>query len=158
MNALTLSPAACPATYLISPSCLCSISSTPIPYISTANFLVSLFNSSATRKRATQLTLHDKEAQPSLPTTITLAMAIPRDPTPAEIARFLSTRSGNQMVQLVQSIREPAAQAALTASLLFAPPAIAGRSITPEKAKKALNAFVGFRCRFALSPSQYELS
>jgi len=73
--------------------------------------------------------------------------AIVRDPTSAEIAHFLSTRSGAQMVQLVRAIREPAAQAALTASLLNLPPAVVGRSTTPEKAKKALNAFVGFRCK-----------
>lgn len=76
-----------------------------------------------------------------------LAMAIPRDPTSAEIAFFLSTRNCEQMVQLVQAIREPAAQAALTTSLLLAPPLVASRNPTPEKAKKALNAFVGFRCK-----------
>nr|BAP25502.1 mating type protein 1 [Pseudopyrenochaeta lycopersici] len=79
-------------------------------------------------------------------------MEIPRDPTAAEIAQFLITRSGGQMVQIVQAIREPAAQAALTASLLFAPPPIAGRSAVPEKAKKALNAFVGFRCYYISIP------
>lgn len=81
-------------------------------------------------------------------TTEEFLRTIVRDPTSAEIARFLSTRSGAQMVQLVQAIQEPAAQAALTASLLTAPPAAVGRSSTPEKAKKALNAFVGFRCNF----------
>jgi sarcosine oxidase gamma subunit len=79
----------------------------------------------------------------------TFAMAIVRDPTNAEIARFLSTRSGAQMVQLVQSLREPAAQAALTAALLLLPPPApsGGRSKLLDKNKKALNAFVGFRCK-----------
>ncbi|KAL6712588.1 hypothetical protein ACN47E_000465 [Coniothyrium glycines] len=82
-------------------------------------------------------------------------MAIPRDPTCAEIAHFLSTRSGDQMVQLVQAIREPAAQAALTASLLFVPPplAITAKVVAPEKVKKALNAFVGFRCYYITIPA-----
>ncbi|CAO2647198.1 Nn.00g081200.m01.CDS01 [Neocucurbitaria sp. VM-36] len=69
-------------------------------------------------------------------------MAIPRGPKFAEGEHFLQTRNGNQMLRLVQSMQEPAAQATLTAALLVAPPAITGRSVTPEKAKKALNAFV----------------
>nr|AER26924.1 MAT1-1-1 mating-type protein [Calophoma clematidina] len=79
-------------------------------------------------------------------------MAIPRNPTSAEIALFLSTRSGDQMMQLVQSIRAPAAQATLTASLLFAPPTFGIRTAPPEKPRKALNAFVGFRCYYILIP------
>ncbi|KAF2132265.1 MAT1-1-1 [Dothidotthia symphoricarpi CBS 119687] len=78
-------------------------------------------------------------------------MDIPRDPTSAEIAYFLSTRSGDQMVQLMQSIREPAAQVTLTASLLLAPP-VSGQIAAPEKTRKALNAFVGFRCYYILIP------
>nr|AIF76159.1 mating type protein MAT1-1-1 [Didymella maydis] len=79
-------------------------------------------------------------------------MAIPRDPTFAEIAHFLSTRSGDQMMQLVQSIREPSAQATLTASLLALPPTVSTKSAPPEKTRKALNAFVGFRCYYILIP------
>ncbi|KAF2625950.1 MAT1-1-1 [Macroventuria anomochaeta] len=79
-------------------------------------------------------------------------MAVPKDPTSAEIAHFLSTRSGDQMMQLVQSIREPAAQATLTASLLFVPPTVGTRTTAPEKTRKALNAFVGFRCYYILIP------
>ena len=74
-------------------------------------------------------------------------MALARDPTGAEIARFIATRTGAQMVQLMRCIKEPAAQAAFTAKLLVAPPAMSGRPATPEKARKALNAFVGFRCK-----------
>ncbi|OAL57031.1 MAT1-1-1 mating-type protein [Pyrenochaeta sp. DS3sAY3a] len=79
-------------------------------------------------------------------------MAVPRDPTTAEIAEFLSTRTGREMAQLVQAIRQPAAQAVLTHSLLFVPPPVAGKIANPEKAKKALNAFVGFRCYYLLIP------
>ena len=75
------------------------------------------------------------------------AMALVRDPTGAEIAKFLASRTGAQMVQLMRCIKEPAAQAAFTAKLLLAPPAVSGRSTAPEKARKALNAFVGFRCK-----------
>ncbi|KAJ4346199.1 hypothetical protein N0V95_005615 [Ascochyta clinopodiicola] len=81
-------------------------------------------------------------------------MAVPRDPTSTEIALFLSTRSGDQMMQLVQSIRAPAAQATLTASLLFVPPTVVARTTPPEKTRKALNAFVGFRCKIG---SQFHL-
>nr|AAR04443.1 DNA binding protein with alpha box domain [Pleospora sp. P56] len=79
-------------------------------------------------------------------------MALVRDPTGAEIARFLATRTGAQMVQLMRCIKEPAAEAAFTAKLLLAPPAVSGRSTAPEKARKALNAFVGFRCYYITIP------
>nr|AER26921.1 MAT1-1-1 mating-type protein [Longididymella vitalbae] len=82
----------------------------------------------------------------------TRPMALPRDPTPAEIAHYLSTRSGDQMMQIVQSIREPVAQATLTASLLFLPPTVGTKSAPLEKTRKALNAFVGFRCYYILIP------
>nr|prf MAT1 gene [Bipolaris maydis] len=79
-------------------------------------------------------------------------MAHARDPTGAEIARFIATRTGAQMVQLMRCIKEPAAQAAFTAKLLVVPPAVSGRPATPEKARKALNAFVGFRCYYVTIP------
>jgi hypothetical protein len=74
-------------------------------------------------------------------------MAVARDPTPAEVRDFITTRSGAEIVQLMRAMREPAAQVALTASLLLAPPTVAGPAAAPEKTKKALNAFVGFRCK-----------
>jgi hypothetical protein len=77
-------------------------------------------------------------------------MAVPRDPTDAEIARFISTRDTPQMMKLVQGIQGPVSQAVFTASMLLLPPATSGRSTTPEKAKKALNAFVGFRSKSSL--------
>ena len=75
------------------------------------------------------------------------AMAIVRDPTGPEIAHFVATRSTMQMTKLVQAIQTPAAQAVFTAALLALPSAMDGHSTTPEKVKKALNAFVGFRCK-----------
>nr|AEZ02254.1 mating type protein MAT1 [Alternaria subcucurbitae] len=78
-----------------------------------------------------------------------------RNPAEAEVDRFLQTRSGKQMVQLFRLIPEPAAQIALTARLLLlAPPVMSGhrRFVAPEKAKKALNAFVGFRCYYIMIP------
>ncbi|KAJ4983497.1 hypothetical protein SVAN01_11012 [Stagonosporopsis vannaccii] len=80
-------------------------------------------------------------------------MAIPRDPTPAEIAHFLITRSGDQMLQLVQSLRAPVAQAALTKTMLWFPPKATVKVSPPEKARKALNAFVGFRCYYIYIPA-----
>ena len=81
-----------------------------------------------------------------------LQSALTRNPTSPEISNFLSTRSGRQMVQLLQSMQDPAAQAALTTALLFAKPVLPGRVTASdkcaEKTKKALNAFVGFRCTF----------
>nr|AAR04462.1 DNA binding protein with alpha box domain [Stemphylium sp. EGS44-070] len=79
-------------------------------------------------------------------------MALVRDPTGAEIAKFLATRTGAQMVQLMRCIKEPAAQATFTAKLLLAPQVVSGRSAAPEKARKALNAFVGFRCYYITIP------
>jgi len=80
--------------------------------------------------------------------------AIVRDPTSAEIAEFLANRSGAQMLQLLRCIKEPGAQAAFATKMLHLPPRVGGRHTTPEKAektKKALNAFVGFRCMFKIS-------
>ncbi|KAI4945249.1 CDK-activating kinase assembly factor mat1 [Alternaria arbusti] len=72
-----------------------------------------------------------------------------RNPAEAEIDRFLQTRSGKQMIQLFRLIPDPKAQAALTARLLLlGPPVNDARFTTPEKAKKALNAFVAFRCYY----------
>jgi hypothetical protein len=84
-------------------------------------------------------------------TTAAFVARLLRNPAEAEVDRFLQTRSGKQMVQLFRLIPEPAAQAALTARLLLlAPPVMSGhrRLVAPEKAKKALNAFVGFRCKY----------
>jgi hypothetical protein len=75
------------------------------------------------------------------------AMVVTRDPTDAEIARFICTRNTMQMSKLVQGIQAPASQATFTAALLVLPSTTSGHSSTPEKAKKALNAFVGFRCK-----------
>nr|AHY81331.1 MAT1-1-1 mating-type protein [Stagonosporopsis inoxydabilis] len=83
----------------------------------------------------------------------TYPMAVPRDPTTAEIAQFLVTRSGDQMLQLVQALTTPAAQAALTKSMLLLPPKVTPKVAPPEKAKKALNAFVGFRCYYIQIPA-----
>ncbi|KAF2105211.1 MAT1-1-1 mating-type protein [Lophiotrema nucula] len=91
-------------------------------------------------------------ASTNQPTTIVAH----RDPTDAEIAYFLSTRTGAEMVQLVHAIGDPTAQAALTTALLFAPPVVSGRTTTPEKAekaKKAVNGFVAFRSYYKSIPS-----
>jgi hypothetical protein len=66
----------------------------------------------------------------------------PRAPTEEEIDLYLRSRNGMQMMQLMRGIREPVAQAALTAKLLLAPPLVVGTSAAPEKAKKTPNAFV----------------
>lgn len=87
---------------------------------------------------------------------VSLQQAVPaRVPTSPEILNFLANRTGGEMVQLLQSMRDPSAQAALTAALLFSPAPSTSRATAPEKvsvknaekSKKALNAFVGFRCR-----------
>lgn len=70
-------------------------------------------------------------------------MAVARDPTTAEIARYLATRSGSQMVQLMRTLREPAAQVAFTTQLMLVPPPVKEPTKATEKQKKALNAFVG---------------
>ncbi|KAF2691513.1 MAT1-1-1 [Lentithecium fluviatile CBS 122367] len=75
-----------------------------------------------------------------------------RNPTSPEIGDFLSTRTGREMVELLQSMRDPTAQAALTTALLFSPPVASNPVATAKKAKKALNAFVGFRCYYIIIP------
>jgi hypothetical protein len=74
-----------------------------------------------------------------------------RAPNNAEVESYVQTRSVWEMMHLVRGIHEPAAQAAFAAKLLLAPPFAVGMSATlekVEKAKKALNAFVGFRCAY----------
>jgi hypothetical protein len=92
--------------------------------------------------------------------TVGFVSRLLRNPAEAEVDRFLQTRSGKQMVQLFRLIPEPAAQAALTARLLLlAPQVMSGRHrfVAPEKAKKALNAFVGFRCKYT-TPHRSEIN
>lgn len=54
------------------------------------------------------------------------------------------------MVYLLQNMQDPKARAVLTNTLLLAPPPVVSTRATSatvsEKTKKALNAFVGFRC------------
>nr|CAP08779.1 mating type 1-1 protein [Pyrenophora tritici-repentis] len=79
-----------------------------------------------------------------------------RDPTNAEIAEFLANRSGAQMLQLMRYIREPAAQVAFANQMMNLPAPVSNRRATPElvqKPKKALNAFVGFRCYYIDIPA-----
>jgi hypothetical protein len=79
-------------------------------------------------------------------------MTDPRTPNNAEVRSYIQTRSVWEMMHLVRDIHEPAAQAAFAAKLLLAPPFAVEMIATPEKAekaKKALNAFVGFRCTYS---------
>ncbi|KAF1838474.1 hypothetical protein BDW02DRAFT_386683 [Decorospora gaudefroyi] len=99
-------------------------------------------------------------------------MALERVPTDTEMERyllardgkqiesFIYSRSGEQMARLVQGISDPMAQAVFTATLLRpAPRPKSGRFTTSEKAKgkpkakKVLNAFVGFRCYYITIPT-----
>nr|ABI37047.1 MAT-1 [Pyrenophora graminea] len=80
---------------------------------------------------------------------------IVRDPTSAEIAEFLAGRSAAQMLQLMRCIKEPAARVAFATQMLNLPTPMSGLHATPEKAqkaKKAVNAFVGFRCYYISIP------
>ncbi|KAF1958727.1 hypothetical protein CC80DRAFT_18133 [Byssothecium circinans] len=86
-------------------------------------------------------------------TKMSRAGSMPRDPTNPEIGIFLASRTGHQMVQLMQAMRDPAAQATLTTALLIGPPLVAARAAPVEKPKKALNAFVGFRCYYIAIPT-----
>ncbi|KAF2643448.1 hypothetical protein P280DRAFT_488475 [Massarina eburnea CBS 473.64] len=65
---------------------------------------------------------------------------------------LLTANSSFEVLQVMRAVRSPAAQAALTTMLLNAPPPVVERAAPPEKAKKALNAFVGFRCYYITIP------
>nr|Q9Y8D1.1 RecName: Full=Mating-type protein MAT-1 [Curvularia cymbopogonis]AAD33445.1 mating type protein MAT-1 [Curvularia cymbopogonis] len=80
-------------------------------------------------------------------------MASAREPTEDEIAKFLATRTSSQILQLMRCIREPAAQFAFTAKLLTFNSVKSAKPTVPPKAKKALNAFVGFRCYYIAIPA-----
>ena len=81
------------------------------------------------------------------------ALAV-RAPNSEEIKHFLVTRTGTEMTQLVQSISEPVAQATFATSLAFTSSVVSEDTKSPEKAKKALNAFVGFRCKLPSTGSR----
>ncbi|KAF2034417.1 hypothetical protein EK21DRAFT_97541 [Setomelanomma holmii] len=68
---------------------------------------------------------------------------MPRDSFSPHIDDFLQARSGREIVAMMRDVSSPAAQAALTAALLLSPPVVDEPmpATTPEKAKKALNAF-----------------
>lgn len=70
--------------------------------------------------------------------------------SPEEVFRYICTRNTQEIAHLMRGFGEPAAQAMFAATLLLAPRIVAGPSATPEKIKKAMNAFVGFRCTYHL--------
>jgi hypothetical protein len=82
-------------------------------------------------------------------------MAFSQDPVGPQINDIIQARSGREVVQIIRGLRSPATQAAFTAALLLAPPIRIEPepAAAPEKAKKALNAFVGFRCKCCLQIS-----
>ncbi|KAJ4286945.1 hypothetical protein N0V90_012825 [Kalmusia sp. IMI 367209] len=75
-----------------------------------------------------------------------------RNPQSPRIPHFLTTYNGAEMMRVMHGMQDPRAQATLTAALLLAPPAVSSRATVPDKAKKALNAFVGFRCYYINIP------
>ncbi|PVI06562.1 hypothetical protein DM02DRAFT_667446 [Periconia macrospinosa] len=73
-----------------------------------------------------------------------------RQPTSLEISQFIASRTPQEMAELMHSVSHPAAHATLTAALLHTSPR--EPEALPEKNKKALNAFVGFRCYYLAIP------
>lgn len=73
-----------------------------------------------------------------------LPLAVARDPTPDEIKSYLQTRSSAEMAELVQSIGESSAQGALSTAVAFSTPQAPATEAPTQR--KALNAFVGYRC------------
>jgi hypothetical protein len=77
-----------------------------------------------------------------------VAMAIARDPKSLHAQTLFSGRSGADIVRLMRSLRDPAEQAALTVALLARSSAVRDPGVgLSEKTKKALNAYLGFRCK-----------
>ena len=66
-------------------------------------------------------------------------------PRSTEIFNYLTSRTGSQIVQLMQAMRDPSAQDALGTALLSMPLNASSRRGVSEKPKKPLNSFVGFR-------------
>lgn len=71
-----------------------------------------------------------------------------QSPQPVDVFKYLTSRTGAEIVQLMQGMQDSGAQAALTTALLFMPSEVPSRATPPAKTKKALNSFVGFRSRF----------
>ncbi|KAL5418553.1 hypothetical protein PMIN06_000612 [Paraphaeosphaeria minitans] len=78
--------------------------------------------------------------------------AFSRITNPPNLFTYLANCTGAEMVQIMQGMQDPKAKAVLTAALLCAPSPASGRATLPEKVKKALNAFVGFRCYYLNIP------
>ncbi|KAH7078556.1 MAT1-1-1 [Paraphoma chrysanthemicola] len=82
------------------------------------------------------------------------ALAFPDDAVVAKVSDYIKGRSGSDILEMMRSLRSPADQVALTTALLFAGPLtlVEEPAAAPEKAKKALNAFVGFRTYYITIP------
>ncbi|KAF1913578.1 mating-type protein MAT alpha 1-domain-containing protein [Ampelomyces quisqualis] len=80
-----------------------------------------------------------------------------------DMKHFLNTRDAKQIVQLMRCLNEPVKQVALAAGLMTMSAHVTEDSATPEaasdnvekveKVKKAMNAFVGFRCYYITIPA-----
>jgi hypothetical protein len=87
------------------------------------------------------------------PSPQAFAMAIASDPSGPQAKHLLEGRSGADVMQIMRSLKSPAAQAAFAAALLSTPSAASKPSaVFSEKTKKALNAYIGFRCKLHLPP------
>jgi hypothetical protein len=103
----------------------------------------------ATERHYQFLTTKKPELYLTTSTMATFQITSTRAPTHAEIGEFIMTRNSLDIVRIMRGLTEPAAQVAFASTLLLAPPPVVGPNTIPEKVKKvkALNAFVGFRCK-----------
>jgi hypothetical protein len=156
VNALTLSSAACPATLLTPPSQpLSQLTYTLTQPPKIVTFLCLTLLHIAIEQRCQFFITKKLDPHHNTSTMATFKIASTRAPTQAEIRDYLLTLNGLDMVHIMRGITEPAAQVAFATKLLLTPPLIVGPNATPEKAdkaKKALNAFVGFRCTYNSLP------
>jgi hypothetical protein len=116
-----------------------------------------LSDRSANCNRAALPIFHNKETQfhhiTSTMATFQVATTRTRSDI-AELQQYAYAPTGADVVEMMKNIKEPAAQVAFVTRLLLAPQVTLGSGTTAEKGektekvKKALNAFVGFRCKY----------
>jgi hypothetical protein len=85
----------------------------------------------------------------------TFQVATTRAPSDVpEFQQYGFAPTGQQVINMIMGIADPAAKVAFVTRMLLAPQvpvdsgATSEKGVKTEKVKKALNAFVGFRCKY----------
>jgi hypothetical protein len=143
----------CPATYLSHPP---TFVSAHLSHFSTQPPQSSFSLCSTAQQSAIEQRCQQQRVLHSYPVTsvmTTFKMTDTQTFRPDEVFTYICTRNTQEIAHLMRGFEEPATQAMFAATLLMTPRISAAPRMIPEKIKKAMNAFVGFRCKYQLLPS-----